>query len=501
MRVIQLINGIDGGTGVANSLFSLVGALEEIGYKNEIYAKSIGEIPHGWSVKKIENLEDLNINSDTVMFYHFLNGCDLNEDVKKLDCKKILVFQNVTPPAFFYEWNRQKYCQLTRGEYEARNTVGYYDFAIAPSMFSRNQLVSYGWNPSKVAVIPLINVNYDFVASIGEEPNANYSNCSNVFLHVGRIVPNKKIEDIILIFNEFVTRYDEKAYLILCGDNNGYQLYYKALLALVKKLNLKDKILFTGQVLDAQVESYYKRANVYLCMSEHEGLCIPILEAFKHKIPVIAYYATAVPDTMGDAGVIVHEKNFEKIAGTIHDLLNDKTWLDDILKEEQQRVNSFSISKYKSALSEIVNTEKSMTRTLCNSELANFKKNVIDDELKLIEKWLEAISEKNPDVYIYGAGMVATRLVRVINMCNIQISVKGFLVQSLCNNPFQIFGIKVFEVGSIQKCSQNIIIGISLKQQNQLYAELSEKFMDSTIYMITPEIYNSIISLDSMINN
>ena len=497
MRIIQLINGISGGSGVANSLFSLVDALVEMGYESEIYAKYVGEIPYSRSVKRIESLSELNINSDTVLFYHFYSACDLNEDVKKLDCKKILIFHNVTPPAFFYEWDKQKCCELARGEYEARNTEKYYDFAIALSMFSKNQLISYGWNPSKVDVIPLINVNYDFIAPMDEDSN-NFSNCVSIFLHVGRIVPNKKIEDIIFIFNDYVAKYDEKAYLILCGDNSSYQLYYKALLLLVQKFNLKDKVLFTGQVPDDMVESYYKRANVYLCMSEHEGLCIPILEAFKHKIPVIAYGAAAVPDTMGDAGVIIYEKNFEKISEKIHELLNNKVWLDDVLKKEQQRVNNFSISNYKSILNNLINISKYENRALCDSDLINLRKNVIDNELKIIENWLKDISEKHSDIYIYGAGKIANRLMRVINTCHVQFSVKGFIVQSFINNPSQIEGIKVSEVGSVQDCGHGIILGVGLKLQNQLYAELSEKFVNSTIYIITPELYNSIIFFDKL---
>ena len=139
---------------------------------------------------------------------------------------------------------------------------------------------------------------------------------------MGRVIPNKKFEDLIKVFCVYQKYVDPKSRLLLVGEYQGVERYFDALLRLVDELELKD-VVFTGHVDTNDLAAYYQVGDVFLSLSEHEGFCAPLLEAFRFGIPVMAFDAGAVPDTMGGAGVLIREKQFEEIAEMAHVLVHD----------------------------------------------------------------------------------------------------------------------------------------------------------------------------------
>jgi glycosyltransferase involved in cell wall biosynthesis len=130
------------------------------------------------------------------------------------------------------------------------------------------------------------------------------------WLHVGRIVPNKRIEDIVRAFFIYHTRIDPQSRLFLAGSVNGTESYSQPLRRWVADLGLQDAVTFTGFVdSQEQLAGYYRLADLYVCMSEHEGFCVPLLESMIHRVPIIAYNSTGVTDTMGDAGILLKDKD------------------------------------------------------------------------------------------------------------------------------------------------------------------------------------------------
>jgi glycosyltransferase involved in cell wall biosynthesis len=95
----------------------------------------------------------------------------------------------------------------------------------------------------------------------------------------------------------------------------------------------------------ADLISYYMLADVFLCMSEHEGFSVPLIESMHFGIPVIAYKSTAVPYTMGGAGILVKKKCYPEIAEMINLVVTDDKLLDKIIKKQNIRLKDFSYEK------------------------------------------------------------------------------------------------------------------------------------------------------------
>ena len=132
------------------------------------------------------------------------------------------------------------------------------------------------------------------------------------FLFVGRIAPNKKIEDHIRLAEHYKRYVDAYYRFIFVGRTDAVPRYYSTIRALIAQYQLlNERFIFTGPVPDEDLAVYYRKAAVYVSLSEHEGFCVPLVEAMAAGVPVLAYAAAAVPETLGGAGVQFAPKDLE----------------------------------------------------------------------------------------------------------------------------------------------------------------------------------------------
>ena len=160
-------------------------------------------------------------------------------------------------------------------------------------------------------------------------------------LFVGRVAPNKKHEDIIAAFHCYKKRYNKDARLFLIGSSGGMERYRQRLEEYVDKLNTED-VIFTGKISFDQLLAYYNISDVFLCMSEHEGFCVPIIEAMYFNLPVIAYSSSAIPATLGGAGILLPEKDPLLTAGVINRVITDTQLREKIVSSQRKRLSDFS---------------------------------------------------------------------------------------------------------------------------------------------------------------
>ncbi|MCB0311242.1 MAG: glycosyltransferase family 4 protein, partial [Bdellovibrionales bacterium] len=172
-------------------------------------------------------------------------------------------------------------------------------------------------------------------------------------LHVGRLAPNKKIEDIIKVFYYLTKISEAPAKLWLVGHDIDTELYSFALKRLVRELDIVDAVNFVGRRDDTEVRALYEASEIYLCMSEHEGFCCPVIEAMHFGLPVIAYAATALPDTVGDAAILVKEKRYPEIAEIINQLHLDHQLRERLIAAGHQRVAALSFQGFERRVSQI----------------------------------------------------------------------------------------------------------------------------------------------------
>jgi glycosyltransferase involved in cell wall biosynthesis len=166
-------------------------------------------------------------------------------------------------------------------------------------------------------------------------------------LHVGRIAPNKCLEDLIKILFVMHTAFDCKAVLWLVGIDIDTELYAFSLKRMAREFCLDEYVRFTGGLADEEVRAFYENSSAYVCMSEHEGYCYPVLEAMHFGVPVVAYGAGALPTTIGDGGVLVQHKDHGLIASLLVELLNDPTLRGALVAAGRRRVQSASFDRFK----------------------------------------------------------------------------------------------------------------------------------------------------------
>ena len=141
-------------------------------------------------------------------------------------------------------------------------------------------------------------------------------------------------------------------------DTEGYLAGCQKLAA---ELGLLDRVVFTGAVSQAELCTYYRLASVYLSMSEHEGFCVPLLEAMHFGVPIVAYASSGVPDTLAGAGLLVAEKDSPTVAELAHRLVSDPALRAAVVTGQQARLRAFEAApigaQLRAHLESLVSTE------------------------------------------------------------------------------------------------------------------------------------------------
>lgn len=337
-RVIQLVSSFGYGDGVGNEIIALDRLLKESGITTGIWAWTadprLGELgirPEPYSTGRFRRACRGN---DIVLFHHSIYT-PLADDLKGLSCRVVLVYHNITPPGCFAPYSAYAAWLCGKG---LRQTAALKDVpsrCIAVSEFNRTDLVRLGYR-CPVDVIPILIPFEEY----GREPSAAVvermtdGGFTNV-LFVGRIAPNKCQEDVIAAFAVYQKRYNSRSRLILAGSGEG--CYKKRLLAYAGKLGVKN-LIFTGHVPFEDILGYYRTADLFLCMSGHEGFCIPLAEAFVFGIPVIAYDSSAVGETLGDGGILLRKKDPELTASLMDEVLASEEIKERMRRGQRERL-------------------------------------------------------------------------------------------------------------------------------------------------------------------
>ena len=176
-----------------------------------------------------------------------------------------------------------------------------------------------------------------------------YDDARTNILFVGRIIPNKKIEDLVRVFAAYQRWLDPRSRLLLVGDHRGFERYFDRLQELVSELRL-DEVVFTGQVDDDELYAYYRVADLFLCLSEHEGFCVPLQEAMHFGVPVVAFDAGAVRETLHGGGVLLREKRPDEIAELLGRLRRDDGLRRAVLATQERAMEEIRATDFRALL-------------------------------------------------------------------------------------------------------------------------------------------------------
>ncbi len=345
MQIHQILPTLSHGDAIGNEARLMQSLFQEWGYTSHIFAENIHPETTAFLVKDYKKYS----HKDTILMYHYSIGSDITKFFKTLPDKKILIYHNITPPEYFTGINETLYSLLKTGRDSLPSLIPSVELAIGDSEFNRQELEKMGF--PRTTVLPVLidfETYHRFNASIIEKYSDNRVN----LVFVGRISPNKKQDDILKIFYYYKS-INPKSRLFLIGGFKGCELYIDQLRDTIKKLQLSD-VIFTGSVPFEDLISYYKIADIFLCMSEHEGFCVPLVESMFFNIPIIAYNSTAVPYTLGNSGILIKKKRFEEIAELIHLIAENHTLKKKIIDRQKVRYNEFSFENSKKKFRQII---------------------------------------------------------------------------------------------------------------------------------------------------
>jgi glycosyltransferase involved in cell wall biosynthesis len=160
-------------------------------------------------------------------------------------------------------------------------------------------------------------------------------------LFIGRISPNKRQEHLLEAFTHYLTM-DREARLILVGGGDVNDPYYHHILNTIKKLRLTRYVMLPGQVNDAQLLAFYRTAHLFWSMSEHEGFCVPLVESMWFDVPILAYKSSAIPETLGEAGLMFTTKgDLVSVAALAKLLVKDKALSSKVINAQRRRRDKF----------------------------------------------------------------------------------------------------------------------------------------------------------------
>jgi glycosyltransferase involved in cell wall biosynthesis len=268
---------------------------------------------------------------------------------------RVLQYHNVTPAHFFAPYDPALFRLASLARAELATLVGRVDLALGVSEFNRSELVSMGFEPT--GVLPLA-VDLSRVSQQVRRPALEKILSSDDminFLFVGRIAPNKKIEDHLKLAEHYKRYVDAYYRFIFVGKHDAVPQYYTSIRAMMAQFRLlNERFVFTGPVPDDDLAVYYRHAAVYISLSEHEGFCAPLLEAMAADVPVLAYAAAAVPETLGDSGVQFFPKDMEYAAELLGLLTFDDDLRASVIAGQRRRLAHFGDARVERGLQSVL---------------------------------------------------------------------------------------------------------------------------------------------------
>lgn len=308
-QVHQLLAALSYGDAIGNEALAIQAHLRRAGFESDIFAEHVHpRMAHLarplWQYAQVSSPQ-------TVCLFHFSIGSAAERLIFQAPDRLVVIYHNITPAEFFIGFHPHLAGLCHHGRRELLAFAARTELALGDSEHNRAELEAAGFR--RTAVLPIV---LDF--SVYAQPPSRvvrrmYDDGRVNLLFVGRVIPNKKIDDLIRTFAVFQRAVEPRSRLLLVGDTRGHERYQRRLGEQIEALRVND-VVFSGQVDHDDLMAYYSIADAFLCLSEHEGFCVPLVEAMCLGVPVVAYDAGAVRETLRGGGLLLREKPPEVVA-------------------------------------------------------------------------------------------------------------------------------------------------------------------------------------------
>ncbi|MCB0323687.1 MAG: glycosyltransferase [Bdellovibrionales bacterium] len=346
MRIHQFVHTLNYGDAISGEAVAIRRLLNRSGIGSEIYCvnahEKLEDIGRPWTRFDADRQEAEQAGEPVAVLLHYSIGSPLNTLLRSsAGILRGLIYHNLTPVEWFAPYNSVVTANLVEGRAELPQLLQTMDLVLADSEYNERELKEFGCADTQVLPLCLDQEKWQIGPNVGIASMLRAHGGTNV-LHVGRLAPNKCLEDIIKTFYFYHHKIDRTSRLWLIGGDIDTEIYSFELRRLVSELRLKEAVYFVGSVSDCELRAFYEAADLYLCMSEHEGFCVPLLEAMHFRVPIIAYDACAVSETLGDAGLLVRQKEHAQIAELMAMVREDAQLRESLLSRAGLRLERFS---------------------------------------------------------------------------------------------------------------------------------------------------------------
>jgi glycosyltransferase involved in cell wall biosynthesis len=351
ISIHQLVPALHESDAIGDSARAMRDYLRSRGFCSEIYSYQIDEAISGEARLFPQSQPELQPND--VLILHFALPSGMTDFLKAAPCRKAIIYHNITPAFYWVKYDPVLVHLATEGRNQLAALAPFVDRSAADSEFNSLELQQTGYR--NICVLPIFVDQKRYTVTPSPEVIRTYNDGLFNFLFVGRVAPNKKLEDILKVYFYYKKLYDPLARVIFVGKTSVAPTYYAGLNGLFPQLGfMPEDIVFTGSVDWTELVAYYKISHVFLTMSEHEGFCVPLVESMICDLPIVAYSATAVPYTLGDSGVQFNEKDFPAIAAVCHKIRTDPDFREEIINGQKKQLVKYSRASIEKAIEEFL---------------------------------------------------------------------------------------------------------------------------------------------------
>ncbi|MBI2169535.1 MAG: glycosyltransferase family 4 protein [Actinobacteria bacterium] len=352
----QLVPSLRVGDAVGGHTLRVRDALRDLDLESEIFVEN----SHPAVAAETRHIDDYVEYTRTSgaqlagVMYQLAVGANTAELFFALSEPKIVDYHNITPPEYFSGWDDYEAMRTRVGRTQMERLGRRCDLALGDSSYNVADLTEHGY-ACPTEVVPILLDLSAFDREVDERALARLERAKgdggSDWLFVGRFAPNKCQHDLLKAFAAYRRTHDPRARLHLAGSE-GPTRYVKALHRLAADAGVGGAVTFHTGVPSGVLSALYRAADVFVCLSEHEGFCIPLLEAMHHRVPVVAFAAAAVPETLGGAGLLLTDKRPLTVAHAVDRLLTDAGLRARMVAAGRERLADFSLDRTRARLVE-----------------------------------------------------------------------------------------------------------------------------------------------------
>ena len=339
--VCLLLPTLSAGDAVGHDVEGMYRVLRQRGVETHVLAEdftSAGSIP----IESLHQYTTYTKRPDVLHIYH--HSIFWKDVALFLEARgpKVLRYHNVTPPGFFSPYSPPLAARTARGRQQTELLVrsNRVDLFLCNSHYTLRELEALGAGPASCRVQPPFHIIEELQTVPASVPLLErYSDGIHNVLFLGRVVANKGHRHLLGVIGSYRRLFSRPIRLFIVGDlDPRFQTYHEELHALAQGLRVTDQIIWTGKVTPADLKAYFLLAHAFLVMSEHEGFCVPLLEAMAYKIPIIGYAASAVSETVGEAGIMLRDLDYDLYAGALEIIFSRPELRTTLINRQQCRL-------------------------------------------------------------------------------------------------------------------------------------------------------------------